>query len=409
MNQPRTFLFLQGVCSPFFIRLANRLKADGHRIFKVNFNAGDWAYWGGNSAWNYRGPISDLGSFLKDRYLRFGITDQILFGDCRPVHRPAVINGKNSGVCTHVFEEGYFRPYWVTLEREGVNGYSQLPKDPDWFREFGASVPDYGNGRPFQSSFNVRAAHDVLYHLAGLWNPLFFSRYRTHAPVNAAMEYLGYMKRLPLLRFHRKRDDTLLQNRIRGAKPYFLLPLQLTGDAQIRDHSRFKDMNEVLETVMKSFARHAPADTALLIKNHPLDTGLVNYPKVIRLLADRFDLADRVEFMETGDLEALLRHARGTVTVNSTVGLHALATSCPTIAMSDPIYNLPGLTYQGSLDDFWLDNLPPQMELFRHFRNTVIHTTQVNGGFYSRQGIGMAVENCRSVLLREQSPLEELL
>jgi hypothetical protein len=32
------------------------------------------------------------------------------------------------------------------------------------------------------------------------------------------------------------------------------------------------------------------------------------------------------------------------------------------------------------------------------FRNTVIHTTQVNGGFYCRAGIRMAVDNCRRCL-----------
>ena len=48
-------------------------------------------------------------------------------------------------------------------------------------------------------------------------------------------------------------------------------------------------------------------------------------------------------------------------------------------------------------------------ELFGHFRNTVIHTTQVNGGFYSREGIELAVENCWRVLEQDCSPLEELL
>ena len=101
--------------------------------------------------------------------------------------------------------------------------------------------------------------------------------------------------------------------------------------------------------------------------------------------------------------------ARGTVTVNSTVGALSLGLDCATIALSDPIYNLPGLTFQGGLDDFWRERPLPDAELFRRFRNTVIHTTQVNGGFYSRSGIALAVENCRRMLEPERSPLEELL
>ena len=409
MSQARSFLFLQGVCSPFFGHLADRLKADGHRVFKVNFNAGDWAYWGGRSAWNYRGPVSDLRDFLDDKYRQFGITDQILFGDRRPVHRPAVDHAEACGVRTHVFEEGYFRPYWVTLEREGVNGHSLLPRDPDWFRNVGARLPDYGNGQPFQSLFSIRAAHDVAYHTAGFWNPLFFPHYRTHAPVNAVVEYYGYARRLPMLRFHKPRDQALVDTLIRSPTPFFLLPLQLGSDAQIRDHSRFEDMIEVMEFVMASFARYAAVEARLVIKNHPLDMGLVNYPLVIRELSDRFGLSGRIDYMETGDLDALLRHAWGTVTVNSTVGSLSLGLNCPTIALSDPIYNLPGLTFQRGLDDFWRERPLPDAELFRRFRNTVIHTTQINGGFYCRKGIDLAVENSLRMLEPERSPLEELL
>jgi capsular polysaccharide export protein len=67
------------------------------------------------------------------------------------------------------------------------------------------------------------------------------------------------------------------------------------------------------------------------------------------------------------------------------------------VTLSDPIYNLPGLTFQGPLDDFWT-HAEARRELFRCFRNTVIHATQVNGGFYSAQAIRMAVANCRRFL-----------
>ena len=409
MKPVRSFLLLQGICSPFFARLADGLQACGHRVFRVNFNSGDWLYGAGRSAWNYRGPQAGLGAYLDDRYQAFGITDQILFGDCRPVHRVAIATGKNNGVRTHVFEEGYFRPFWVTLEQGGVNGYSALPRDSDWYRAVGSTLPDYGDGQPFPSSFAKRAAHDVAYHLAGCYNPLFFPGYRTHAPVSAAVEYLGYCRRLPLLRLHRKRDRTVGQELIRSGVPYFLLPLQLGADAQIRAHSRFVDMIEVMEHVLDSFARQAPEVSRLVIKNHPLDNGLVDYPRVIRRLTDQYGLAGRIEYMETGDLEDLLRHAQGTVTVNSTVGALSLALGCPTVTLGNAIYNLPGLTCQGGLDVFWREGGTPDKTLFRHFRNTVIHTTQVNGGFYSRQGIDLLIDHCRPLLEAEHSPLEELL
>lgn len=405
----RSFLFLQGVCSPFFAKLADQLLAAGHRVHKINFTAGDLAYWGTRPAWNFRREVAGLREFLDETYRKFVITDQVLFGDRRPVHRPAVEQGAAQGIRTHVFEEGYLRPFWVTLEREGVNGHSLLPRDPGWFRSVGGRLPDYGNGMAFQAPFSLRAAHDVAYHLAGVINPVLFRGYRRHAPVNAAIEYAAYLRRFSLLPFHKQRDNALIADLVGKRGHFYLLPLQLNSDAQIRDHCRFKDMTAVMEFVMESFARHAPGEARLLIKNHPLDMGLCNYRRIISGLEQRFGLAGRIDYLESGDLETLLHVARGVVTVNSTVGIQSLGAECPTVTLSDPIYNLPGLTFQGPLDDFWQNRGKPEKEFFRRFRNTVIHTTQINGGFYSASGIRMAVENCRRFLEPERSPLEELL
>jgi capsular polysaccharide export protein len=409
MSQVRNFLFLQGVCSPFFTRLADRLKAKGHRVFKVNFNAGDWVTWSNHPSWNYRGHASELGDFLDTKCRKFEITDQILFGDCRPVHRPAVSQARANAVRTHVFEEAYFRPFWVTLEREGVNAHSLLPRDPDWYRQVGANLPDHSDSEPFQTPFKIRAIHDIYYHTAGIFNPFFYPGYRTHTPVNAPVEYFGYACRLPMLRFHERKDTAVVNDLVQNSTPFFLLPLQLDNDSQIRDHSPFDDMADVMEFVMKSFAHHAPRNAKLVIKNHPLDMGLVNYPRLIRRLSKHLGLEGRVEYIETGNLDTLLRHTLGTVTVNSTVGGLSLGLNRPTIALSTPIYNLPGLTFQGDLDDFWQNRHAPDSELFRCFRNTVIHATQINGGFYCAKGIDLAVQNSIRILESERSPLQELL
>jgi capsular polysaccharide export protein len=168
-------------------------------------------------------------------------------------------------------------------------------------------------------------------------------------------------------------------------------------------------MSEVIEVVMASFTKYAPSTTQLVIKNHPLDAGLVNYPKLIQQLAKQFNLADRVIYLESGNLNTLLSHAIGTVTVNSTVGGLALELNCPTITLSDPIYNLPGLTFQGELDEFWLNNATPEAELYHCYRNAVIHTTQINGGFYCPEGIALAIKNATQILEADKSLLEELL
>ena len=133
----RSFLFLQGVASPFFACLADRLLSAGHLVFRINFNGGDMAYWFGKPSWRFREKVDELPAFLDNKIRIFGITDIVLFGDRRPIHRPSIEWAKQQGIRIHVFEEGYFRPYWVTLERDGVNAHSLLPRDPDWYWRVG--------------------------------------------------------------------------------------------------------------------------------------------------------------------------------------------------------------------------------------------------------------------------------
>jgi capsular polysaccharide export protein len=70
--------------------------------------------------------------------------------------------------------------------------------------------------------------------------------------------------------------------------------------------------------------------------------------------------------------------------INSTAGMAALHHGVPTIACGSAIYDLPGLTYQGSLDDFWAaaPGSAPDPFHFRRFRRYVIERTQLNGSFY---------------------------
>jgi len=403
-----SFLFLQGVSSPFFNRLAKALRAIDQRVNSISFNVGDVLYSPGSRT-SYSASPDGLEAFYSERFRQLDVTDLVLFGDCRPVHRPAVALARRLGIRVHVFEEGYFRPYWVTLERDGVNNNSLLPRDPDWYRDVGKHIVRYGNGNAFKLSFVSRAAHDVLYHGGGALNTVCFPHYRTHAPYSAAMEYAGFIRQGIRLLFAARRANQLVDEVVRERRPTFLLPLQLDSDAQIKDHSPFANMFEVINHVIASFAAHAPTEARLLVKDHPLSPGLVNYRRITEALAQQYGVSDRVDFLATGHMPTLLSHIAGMVTVNSTAGASALLHSRPTFALANPIYAMPGLTQQGSLDDFWQHPEAPDMALFQHFRNTVIHTTQVNGGFYTRCGIDMAVTNCLEVLMAKTSRIENYL
>lgn len=55
LNTRRSFLFLQGPCSPFFRELAKAVCGAGHLARRVNFTAGDTLYWGLGQARSFMG------------------------------------------------------------------------------------------------------------------------------------------------------------------------------------------------------------------------------------------------------------------------------------------------------------------------------------------------------------------
>jgi len=408
-DQSRSFLLLQGVSSPFFSRLATALIQQGHHVHKVSFNAGDAVYWLPRRSNWFGQDLSALPDFLHTLYAKHSITDQVVFGDRRPVHIAALEQARQNHVRNHVFEEGYFRPNLITLEQEGVNARSQLPRSPQWFAQAAQHIPPPPLLKDFRSRLWLRAMHDVVYQASGVLNRLLFSKYRSHQNMSAAVEYAGYIQRSRLLKRVAPANTRLIENLVAQRTPYFFVPLQLNSDSQVRDHERFHTMQLMLKYVLQSFAQHAPAQTKLVIKNHPLDTGWEHYDRVVLNLEHQYGLKDRVLYIETGDLTTLLKHAKGTITLNSTVGYVALEQGCPTLCLGDPQYNLPGLTDQQDLAQFWGMPVAPEAELFQSFKRVVVHSTQVYGGFYCSPSIAQAVQGSCERLAAELSPLQQLM
>src|SRR5262249_46051047 len=178
----RGFLFLQGMATRFFERLGWALGERGHAVHRVNFNGGDRAFWRLPGAVDFCGPEHQWPEFLDRVVADRAVSDIILFGDCRPVHRAAIRLAQTRALRGHVVEEGYLRPDWITFEEDGVNGYSSLPRDPDWYRERARSLPAWRDPPSVPGSFRRRAVEDVFYtaaSMAGVWR---FPHYKTHRP-----------------------------------------------------------------------------------------------------------------------------------------------------------------------------------------------------------------------------------
>lgn len=378
----RRALLLQGPMGPFMRLFADELAAQQIQVCKVNFNAGDAWYFRGPEAICYRGRLDKLSTYLEDLIRERQIDGIFLFGDGRPIHRVAVEVARRLQVRVFVFEEGYLRPDWITLEEGGVNGHSSLSKDPGFYRRLAADeVPEAVRVGP---TFGRAGWFSTVYSIALTLGFLLYPHYRHHRPLNAFMEayrwVLGGVRKLVFAR----RDRGVLET-LAGAKhkQFFLVAMQVHCDYQLV-HSSFRSVEQFLEHVMASFAEQAPKDKMLVIKSHPMDRPYRDHSALIRELAQRFELTQRVVHVHDLHLPTLLRHALGAVMINSTVGLQAVQDGTPVKVLGQAVYDMPGLTFQGSLAEFWRSPGEVDTELYRSFRSYLLRTNQANGSFYRR-------------------------
>lgn len=405
----RNFLFLQGCTCPFFSALGRRLRERGHGVARVNFNVGDMLMWWAGRSWNFRESAEEFGVFLNQLVERHGFTDIVMLGDTRPLHEVAISVASAYNLNSHVVEEGYFRPNWLTLERGGINGNSRLPRDPEWYRDIDGRVPVELPVESVSNSIRLLAAWELAYHLPNILNPLLFPGYRTHRPVISPVEFAGWGLRFSRMPYYEWRDRQLIDTLLTQKHHFFLFPLQLDSDSQITHHSPFSCIEDAIRLVMRSFAYHAHEQVRLVIKNHPLDTGLVDYGRIVRRIAAEYSFEDRCHYLESGRLDDLIPHAAGVVTINSTVGMAALEVDCPVFVLGRAVYAIKGLAADEDLDTFWRYPQFPDSNLYRSFKRVVLFTTQVNGGFYSLRGCQLAVNNALRFLEPECSPLEQFL
>ena len=390
----RTFLFLQGPHGTYFARLGGALVARGHQVHRVNLCGGDRLDWAG-PAINYHGTLRSWPVFVDDLIVGRGITDVVLFGDCRPYHASAHGMAKARGVRVHVLEEGYIRPDYVTLEQGGVNGHSRMSRDPAWFRAEASRLPPIVEERPIASSF-PRRARETIRHLAATMAlaPLypFYNRHRPHHPIVEAVGWELWEANRPI---ERRLSDHSLQRVIdeRDAHPFYLVPLQLSSDYQLRVHSPFGDMRAALRFIVKSFAAAAPPHARLVVKRHPLDNGLSAWRRMTRGLARLYGVEDRVFYLGEADIATVLPHASGAVMVNSTVGTLALNLGIPVAVLGHAVYDVDGVVHRGALEDFWPAPQAPDPELWAAVRRVFIDRSLVRGGFLSEEGLAMLVEN----------------
>ena len=384
----RTFVFLQGPPSRFWGDLAASLERAGHRVLKVNFSAAERLYWRTRPGRSYRGSLKAWGGWLAGLIREEGVTDILYYGDQHPYHRIAADLAPSLGVTPFVIEFGYLRPSWITLEKGGMGAWSHFPDEASQIRALAERLETIPQEREFRYPFGVEAFNEVFYHLVNVFLFFLYPRYQADRFYHPVVEYLSTFLRWARQAKRGKREQARF-DAVAG-RPFVLIPLQLQNDVQIRFNSPYSDQREMLREVFASFARHAPADLSIVVKQHPMDVGMIDWTRIVGKLAAEYGVGERVVAIDGGVLPDMLAKARAVLVINSTVGLHALRAGRPTKVLGTAVYDIGGLSAQMPLDAFWSDPGTVDMSLVADLVRGLAGTIQVPGSFYNPEGSAAA-------------------
>jgi capsular polysaccharide export protein len=378
-----SFLFVGAPFGPFFRALTADIEKRGGTVWRVVTEGGEFLETPRRCRILFRG--GNWPAFVRQAMIRRRIDAVVTFNDTLERNRTALDVAASLGLHSFVLENGYLRPFWVTLERDGVNGFSRLPRDPAVYLD-----PRYRNRKPlahqpFAARLRPHVTNTARHFAAAIamWPVLGFdTRYYGDSIYRQALGYVGEA----CWRATHSEADKLraVATLVSEGRKIFLCLLQKPGDGQLLVHSRHRGNEAFLEEVLSSFAAHAPPDAALVVKQHPLDYAIERSAEKVDALIARHGLSGRVIYLRKTSIDKITPFAFAVLTINSTAGLATIVLEKPVICLGRSFYSIDGLTFQGPLHAFWTEARPPDPELTRGFVAFLMATSQINGGFHTR-------------------------
>lgn len=405
----RRFLFLQGPHGPFFAALAKQLELAGANVGRFGFTFGDYVFWAGLPGFEAFKKEPELWeTTLTNRVKKEGITDIVCYGASRPVHKTAREVADTLGLTIHVFEEGYLRPYWITYERGGTNAASRL-MDISTERMARALNEPRVPMRAAPDRWGAMRQHvfwGAIYHGLLLMGARAYPGYRAHrapGPKGEFWLYLKHMISLPVRRWQRRIATWRVRH---GRFPYHVVLLQLAHDANFRNHSTLDGQEAFLREVFAAFAEGGARHHHLVLKAHPLEDGREPLRPIISRLGSEYGLDSRLHLITGGKLARLLNRAESAVTVNSTSAEQALWRGLPLKVLGSAIFDRPEFASQQPLREFFANPKFPDHHAYLTYRQYLLQTSQVGGGYYSAAGRRAALRRLPDMMLASDDPYD---
>ena len=375
-------LFLVGPIGSFFSRLSRYLENKDVKTYKIQFPLHEYGFPKFKTI-AYSKEIDYFKDFLRKIILEKKIKHIFMYGNVLIPHRHAielVEEFKTEGIqiYAHIFELGYLRPNFVTLEDKGVNYESSFILNKEFFSQ--------------QEPYKVfPLARDKGLRLRKIWKSITFINHSFKKYKIVEFEhklqpkpiYLWFQLKGFLLKYYYRIKENKIKRRIFSENPFFIVILQVSSDSQITKGSKIGDIYQFIEYVIKKFSKSNVKNTNLIFKHHPRDRGYNNYSELITINAKKYGIQNEVFYIHDCYLSNVFRNpnCKGTILINSTVGYQSLYHSVPVKSFGISPYNINGITYQKNLISFFNDPETVDKLLFNKFYKYLLENSQINGNF----------------------------
>jgi capsular polysaccharide export protein len=381
----RKVLIIQGDWESGMSHLALDLKDAGHKVAKVFFCAPDFIYsFRGIRTHLFRRPLEEFEHWLREIVRKHNYDTFFLYNHYRPYNQIAWDLAHELGLGCKVFELGLIRPDCVMVFDKEEFPLQHVPRL--WNQILKGDYVPQPLPRPAELC-QVNTTAKLLqfctnFLISRITWPLF-----PHFVDQRQMNLWHHLKHslVHMVRFVERDRDGELDAWFAGdlSDQYYAVPLQVHSDTQITRCSTFDSIEQFIRTVAISFANHAPAGTKLVFKVHPMDRGYKDYADLITGL-NEFIGGHRLLYVDRVHLPTLLEHSRGVVNINSSVGISGLVHLAPVLALGEAVYDLPELTFQGSLDEFWTQAENPPPHRVKQFIDLLLENNQGRGTLSQR-------------------------
>ncbi len=277
------------------------------------------------------------------------------------------------GIKIYYFEDGLFRPYTITCDTHGINACSSVSQAASFYDQMEINQKRLKKYlfKPENPSL-LKQSKENLFFVAFVKAISMFGsflglhpRFYAHITFSQAVKYFVFKKL-----FRKKKKDSITL-----PEEFIFVPFQVARDTQIFYHSpNIKTMEELLSYVyeaVENYNKIHSTNINIVVKEHPEDMSRNNYKELKR----KYKNNNRVLFVQKMNVKELIEKSQAVITINSTVGIEALALKKRVITLGEALYNVEGVVHKCSNPNLLFETMEKSF-------NTLINISRIDKFLY---------------------------